>query len=145
MSYTYEYPRPAVTVDILLVTTTESPKILLIERKHNPYKGCWAFPGGFVDMDEDLETAARRELKEETNIDTLQFSQFKTYGSIHRDPRGRTISIVFYAFVENEINTQAGDDANAAKWFEIKDMPTLAFDHEQIIEEFSKEILKLNI
>ncbi len=141
MSFTYDYPRPAVTVDIILITKDELPKILLIQRKHAPFKGTWALPGGFLDMDEDLPTAAQRELKEETNIENMILRQFKTYGDVHRDPRGRTVSVVFYAFVENEMKTLAGDDASEAKWFKINELPALAFDHQLILDEFNAEVL----
>jgi len=141
MSFTYDYPRPAVTVDIILITKGELPNILLIQRKHNPFKGAWALPGGFLDMDEDLQTAALRELKEETHIENMNLKQFKTYGDLHRDPRGRTVSVVFYAFVENEMEALAGDDASEAKWFKLSELPALAFDHARILEEFSDEVL----
>ncbi|MGQ1788501.1 NUDIX domain-containing protein [Saccharicrinis sp. GN24d3] len=141
MSFTYEYPRPAVTVDIILVTKDSIPKVLFIERKHSPYEGTWAFPGGFLDMDEDLETAALRELKEETHIQNIQIKQLKSYGAVDRDPRGRTVSIVFYAFVEDELNAQAGDDADKAKWFGLDEIPNLAFDHELILKEFKEALL----
>ncbi len=141
MSFTYDYPRPAVTVDIILITKGELPKILLIQRKHAPFKGTWALPGGFLDMDEDLETAALRELQEETHIENIILKQFKTYGAVHRDPRGRTVSVVFYAFVENEMEAIAGDDASEAKWFKLSELPTLAFDHQLILDEFNVEVL----
>lgn len=141
MSYTYDYPRPAVTVDIILITKDELPRILLIQRKHAPFKGTWALPGGFLDMDEDLETAALRELQEETHIENIILKQFKTYGAVNRDPRGRTVSVVFYAFVENEMEAIAGDDASEAKWFKLSELPTLAFDHQLILDEFNAEVL----
>lgn len=141
MSFTYDYPRPAVTVDIILITKDELPRILLIQRKHAPFKGTWALPGGFLDMDEDLQTAALRELQEETHIENIILKQFKTYGAVHRDPRGRTVSVVFYAFVENEMEAIAGDDASEAKWFKINELPALAFDHPHILEEFKAEVL----
>ncbi len=141
MSYTYEYPRPAVTVDTILITKEKHPKILLIQRKNDPHQNKWAFPGGFVDMDEDLIDAAARELKEETGIEFSGLTQFKTYGEPNRDPRGRTISVVFYAFTDQEINAKGMDDARDAKWFSLTDTPELAFDHEVIIKEFSAKLL----
>ncbi|TRX63555.1 NUDIX hydrolase [Carboxylicivirga sp. M1479] len=135
MSYTYEYPRPCVTTDVLIVTRQTNPKILLIQRGNEPYKGLWALPGGFVDMDEDLHTAALRELKEETGIVDVSITQFKTYGSVDRDPRHRTISIVYTASVNEPIKAQGMDDAIDAQWFEVGDLPNLAFDHQTIIEE----------
>lgn len=140
MSYTYDYPRPAVTVDIILVTKSELVQILLIERKHGPFEGTWALPGGFLDMDEDLTTAALRELKEETNIENISLKQFRTYGGVDRDPRGRTVSVVFYACVEKQLEAIAGDDASKAQWFNINELPALAFDHGQILKEFKAEV-----
>ncbi len=137
MPFTYEYPRPMVTVDIIFINIVKN-KILLIERGREPYKNYWALPGGFVDMDEELEDAAYRELKEETNVDNISLSQFKTYGTLGRDPRGRTISIIYYAITEKDgITAKAGDDAAKAEWFDIKSLPKLiAFDHRDIINDF---------
>jgi len=137
MPFTYEYPRPMVTVDIIFINIVKN-KILLIERGREPYKNYWALPGGFVDMDEELEDAAYRELKEETNVDNISLSQFKTYGTLGRDPRGRTISIIYYAITEKDgITAKAGDDAAKAEWFDIKSLPKLiAFDHRNIINDF---------
>lgn len=137
MTYSYEYPRPAVTVDVILITRDEVPKILLIQRKNEPFINKWAFPGGFLDMDEDLETAALRELQEETNIQHIQLKQFKSYGGVNRDPRGRTVSVVFYAIIDLEITPKAMDDAKDAKWFPLDQIPTLAFDHQSILNEFT--------
>lgn len=142
MSYTYEYPRPCVTTDVLIVTRQTNPKILLIQRGNEPYKGMWALPGGFVDMDEDLHTAALRELKEETGIVDVSITQFKTYGSVDRDPRHRTISIVYTASVNEPIEAQGMDDAVDAQWFEVGHLPALAFDHQTIIEEALSSICK---
>ncbi len=142
MSYTYEYPRPAVTVDVILLTEDKIPEILLIQRKNNPYQNLWAFPGGFLDMDEDLETAAKRELQEETSIEGVEIKQFKTYGAPARDPRGRTVSVVYYVFVKEKPVAVAMDDAKDALWFKLNDLPELAFDHQLIIEEFKNEVLK---
>ena len=141
MSFNYDYPRPAVTVDIIVIYKDKQPKILLIQRKHAPFKGTWALPGGFLDMDEDLQTAALRELKEETHIENISLKQFKAYGAVNRDPRGRTVSVVFYAFVENELKALAGDDASEAKWFRLSELPKLAFDHKQILDEFNADVL----
>ena len=141
MSYTYAYPRPAVTVDVILLTKDDMPRVLLIERKHAPFEGRWAFPGGFVDMDEDLKAAASRELLEETNIDIEEIKQFKTYGAVNRDPRGRTISVVYYAYIEKGTAAKAGDDASKAQWFPFNNTPQLAFDHDTILKEFRNEII----
>ncbi len=137
MSYNYKYPRPAVTVDIILATDETEVQVLLIERKKPPFKGQWAFPGGFLDPDETLENAAKRELKEETGLDINNLKQFKTYSDPERDPRGRTISTVFYAKIHpsGKVMAKAGDDAAKTRWFSLKNLPNLAFDHRQIIEE----------
>jgi len=138
MNYTYPYPRPSVTVDILLMHPAESAwEVLLIKRLHNPFQGMWALPGGFIEMDEDLHKSAKRELLEETGLDMQQLHQFKTYGKPGRDPRGRTISVVFYAIISKEAKkqTKAGDDAKKAQWFQLKQLPELAFDHEDIMQD----------
>lgn len=138
--FTYNYPRPAVTVDAILFSRGQS--VLLIERGREPFKGIWALPGGFVDMDESLETACMRELEEETGIQVQEIKQFKAFGDVNRDPRHRTISVVFYSFTESEIQPKAGDDAACARWFPIDNLPELAFDHGKILEEFVREVLK---
>lgn len=138
--FTYNYPRPAVTVDAILISSKRS--VLLIERGREPFKGTWALPGGFVDMDESLEAACKRELEEETGILIREVKQFKAYGDVNRDPRHRTISVVFYAQTETELLPEAGDDAANARWFPLSDLPVLAFDHARILEEFKGEVLK---
>lgn len=143
MVYKYQYPRPAVTVDIIVVCKEEK-KILLIERGQEPFKGQWALPGGFVGIDEELEDAARRELFEETSIKITQVRQFKTYGTIGRDPRHRTISIIYYCFVgcSKSYLPKANDDAAKAAWFPIDSIPKLSFDHYEVITDFFNLILK---
>lgn len=138
--YTYPYPRPAVTVDAILVSPKNS--VLLIERGRDPFKGKWAFPGGFIEMDEELETACQRELEEETGLKVGELKQFRAFGGVNRDPRHRTISVLFYAFTEDELVAKAGDDAAKAQWFLLNHLPELAFDHLKILEEFKAEILK---
>lgn len=135
MIYTYAYPRPAVTVDIIVLKNFDNhPEILLIERKNEPFKNMWALPGGFVDKDEDIETAAYRELKEETSIEDINLSQLHTFGKPGRDPRGHTISIVHIGFLKNNNQKiQAGDDAKNLQWFSVNQLPELAFDHQEII------------
>ncbi|MDP2114385.1 MAG: NUDIX hydrolase [Bacteroidota bacterium] len=140
--YSYSYPRPAVTVDAILISKQNS--VLLIERGREPFKGKWALPGGFIDMEEQLETACMRELEEETGIRISELKQFKAFGAVDRDPRHRTISVIFYAFTEDEIIAQAGDDAAKAQWFPLDQLPELAFDHQLILEEFKAEVLKIN-
>lgn len=136
MSFQYKYPRPAVTVDIILVSDSFPRKVLLIKRLRDPFANSWAFPGGFVDEQEDLLVAAARELKEETNIEGVSLTQFKTYGTPYRDPRGHTVSIVFWGEVPETIPFHAADDAADAQWFSFEELPELAFDHGVILEEF---------
>ncbi len=138
MAFSYDYPRPCVTVDcVLLRSSLNGFEILLIQRGQQPYQGMWAFPGGFINMDEDLEESAHRELFEETNISGVVLTQFKTYGAIHRDPRHRTITVVFTALIPNDVDCTAvaGDDAKMAAWFQLAQLPELAFDHGQILND----------
>jgi 8-oxo-dGTP diphosphatase len=138
MSYVYEYPRPCVTVDIVLFRkVSKATEVLLIERGHPPFQGSWAFPGGFIEMDEDLETAALRELREETKLSGIALRQFKTYGAVHRDPRHRTITVAYVALIPEgvECNPVAGDDASHVAWFGLHSLPLLAFDHSQILQD----------
>lgn len=135
--YTYQYPRPALTVDALLfVRNGENMRLLMIRRANEPFKNKWALPGGFMDMNETLEEACRRELQEETGIVVDHLEQFRVYDAIDRDPRHRTISVVFYAKMEREIPPAAGDDAAQAAWFDVNELPELAFDHAKIVEDF---------
>lgn len=135
--YTYQYPHPAVCVDIiLLVKNTVTNSILLIERKHPPFENSWALPGGFIDMHETLEQSALRELEEETGIKLNSLKQFASYGDPGRDPRERTVSVVYYKILNEEKEAIAGDDAAKAKWFPLNNLPTLAFDHNKIIKDF---------
>jgi 8-oxo-dGTP diphosphatase len=137
--YTYQYPRAAVTTDALVFVTEENEKyILLIERGNEPFKNKWAIPGGFIEMDETLEDACKRELDEETGLKVDKMVQFKTYDAVDRDPRHRTISTVFFAELDKKQHVKGGDDAARAEWFPISNLPELAFDHEQIIKEFFK-------
>lgn len=136
MNYCYEYPRPAVTADIVLIKLANNQRyVLLIERKHPPFEGMWALPGGFLDMDETLEEAALRELQEETGISGVQLKQFHTFSKVNRDPRHRTITTVFIGFA-NDVTSkpEAGDDAAKAEWFALDELPPLAFDHEEVME-----------
>jgi len=139
MNYSYAYPRPAVTVDIIIVNKTlkDSLRVLLIERKNEPFKQTWALPGGFVDLDENLLEAAQRELEEETGLHDIKLEQFYTFGDRGRDPRGHTVSIVYYGFY-NEVMPKpiAGDDAKSLKWCALNNLPPMAFDHEMIVEKF---------
>jgi 8-oxo-dGTP diphosphatase len=132
--YVYDWPRPMVTVDAAVFAFGAGrAKLLLIQRKHEPYQGRWALPGGFVEMDEDLPDAAARELAEETGLRNVPLEQLATFGRPGRDPRGRTITVVYFGLVENEREQiEAADDAAAARWFDIESLPPMAFDHDEI-------------
>jgi len=133
--YIYEWPRAMVTVDAVVFKRSEGKTALLfIRRKNDPFKGNWAFPGGFIEMDEELEDAVVRELTEETGLKNVKLEQMHTFGTVGRDPRGRQITIVFMGLT-NDKNAiiQAGDDAEEAKWFDIENLPkNMAFDHEEV-------------
>jgi len=138
--FCYEYPRPMVTVDII-ITAMENKEVflLLIKRGNEPFKDTFALPGGFVDMHEDLHQAAMRELYEETGVTNINLQQFRTYGTPHRDPRGRTISVVYFCKTLSSIpDTIAGDDAAEALWFNMNNLPNMAFDHNIIVSDFIK-------
>jgi len=135
LKYCYEYPRPALTTDCVIFGFDETDlKVLLIERGIEPFKGKWAFPGGFVQMDENTENGAKRELFEETGLQDIFIEQLYTFSDVDRDPRGRVVTVAYYALVSlNKFNPKAGDDANKAAWFSVRDIPCLAFDHEKIL------------
>ncbi len=134
MNFTYKYPRPSVTVDIIIFKLNNPVQVLLIERKHPPFQNTWAFPGGFVDENEPLEKAAIRELTEETGLKNINLKQLHAFGDPGRDPRGHTVSIVFWGVLKEEVILLAGDDASKAEWFNIKSLPELAFDHQEILD-----------
>jgi 8-oxo-dGTP diphosphatase len=138
MSYTYEYPRPALTVDCIvfgLDLEDKDLKVLLIQRALDPFKGKWALPGGFVHVNETIDDAALRELREETGVGRVYLEQLYTFGTIDRDPRERVVSVAYYALVKlTEHQVQAATDATDAAWFGIHDIPKLAFDHESILD-----------
>lgn len=137
MQFTYSYPRPALTVDAIVVAYHEMEKhILLVQRSNEPFRNFWALPGGFVNMDETLEEACLRELMEETGIALANMKQFRAFDAVSRDPRDRTISIVFFACLPEILEAKGGDDAALAFWFPIKELPQLAFDHADIIRRF---------
>lgn len=143
MAFSYDYPRPCVTVDCVVLRSTQNGfEILLIQRGQQPYQGMWAFPGGFINMDEDLVESAHRELYEETNISGVALTQFKAYGAVHRDPRHRTITVVFTALIPNGVHCKAvaGDDARMAAWFQLAQLPELAFDHGQILNDVLRHL-----
>ncbi len=143
MTYTYEFPRPAVTADILLVHRNgQKATVLLVRRKHPPFQGQWALPGGFMNMDETLRQAALRELREETGIRLSGLEPFRVFDEPGRDPRGRTITLVFYAFLDEiPAGAAAADDAAELSWFSLDNLPALAFDHSEIIDLARREIL----
>lgn len=137
MPYTYDYPRPSVTVDCVIFGLDDQQvlNVLLIQRQKDPFAGFWALPGGFVDMDEDLEAAALRELAEETGVQDLFIEQLYTFGAPNRDPRGRVISVAYYALVNPEKHpVRAASDARRAEWYPVDQLPPLAFDHHQIFQ-----------
>jgi len=135
--YSYKYPRAALTVDaIVYVKERDEIFLLLIQRGNEPFLKKWALPGGFVNIDELLETAGKRELEEETGLKVEKMTQFKTYDALHRDPRHRTISVIYYTELDEKRQVKGGDDAAYAGWFPVSDLPDLAFDHKQILIEF---------
>ena len=133
--YCYKYPRPSVTADCIVLTKESRPQVLLIERADNPYKGTWAFPGGFMNMDETTEQCAIRELKEETGLEVTDVKQIGTYSTVDRDPRGRTITVAYLVVVESPMEVIGQDDAAKAQWFPIDSLPDLAFDHDEILRD----------
>jgi 8-oxo-dGTP diphosphatase len=133
--FTYEYPRPALTVDVVIVTREARPRVLLIRRKVDPFAGKWATPGGFVEEGERLADAARRELMEETSLQGVELEQLYTAGDPSRDPRGWTVSVVYLARVKpDEMKPIAADDAAEVRWFPLDTLPELAFDHAMILD-----------
>ena len=136
MSKLSDYPRPSVTVDLVIFTIAEDDlKVLLIRRGQEPFKGRWALPGGFVEIDESLERAAARELKEEVGVTNVYLEQLYTFGEPKRDPRGRVISVSYFALVDAERQRiVAASDAAEAQWHSVFDPPRLAFDHAKILD-----------
>ena len=131
--YCYKYPHPAVTTDcVIFGFNGERLQVLLIERGIEPYKGRWAFPGGFLKMDETAEEGALRELKEETGLESAYIEQLHTFSAPNRDPRERVITIAYYALVKIQ-EVKGGDDAASARWFPLNDIPSLAFDHDYML------------
>ena len=135
--YVYEWPRPMVTVDAAVFHLGDGKaRLLLINRKHDPYQGCWAIPGGFIEMDEELEDAVARELEEETGLRDISLEQLRTFGTVGRDPRGRQITVVFMGIArDDQTKVRGGDDAAEARWFDIDHLPdNLAFDHAAVAQ-----------
>ena len=150
--FCYDYPRPAVTVDIV-VCTSKLSDVLLIQRKNAPFEGCWALPGDFIEMEETLEAAALRELEEETGVSDVVLTEVGVFGAPSRDPRGRVITIAYAAVLEKPVSKiRAGSDASAAAWFsttlfdeasQLKPAvkrPKLAFDHGEIIRKALRKL-----
>lgn len=132
--YTYDYPRPALTVDVAIVTREAAPRVLLIRRQKEPFAGSWALPGGFVDENERLADAARRELQEETGVTGADLEQLYTAGDPGRDPRGWVVSVAYLAQVDPQaVKPVAADDADGVGWFPLDALPPLAFDHAMLL------------
>lgn len=140
LKYSYKYPHPSVTTDCVIFGFDGIKlKVLLVERGMAPYKGRWAFPGGFLNMDESAEEGALRELKEETGLEGAYIRQFHTFSNPQRDPRERVITIAYYALVRMQ-EVKGGDDASDARWFALDEVPPLAFDHDQILRKAEKTL-----
>jgi 8-oxo-dGTP diphosphatase len=134
-TYCYAYPHPAVTTDVVLFCILQHTlQLLLIRRAAEPFQGMWALPGGFLEIDEDLEACAKRELEEETGIREIYLEQLYTFGNPNRDPRERILSVAYYALAQPEqLTPRAGSDAREVRWFALSELPALAFDHADII------------
>jgi 8-oxo-dGTP diphosphatase len=137
--FSYDYPRPALTVDVAVVTREADPRVLLIKRAKDPFAGTWALPGGFVDENERLIDAAKRELVEETGVTVTDLELLCAAGDPGRDPRGWTVSVVYFARVE-VLDAKGADDADAAEWFRLDQLPPLAFDHADILKRAAGRI-----
>ncbi len=135
MMYSYKYPRPAVTSDCVVITKEKVPKVLLIQRGSEPFKGAWAFPGGFMEIDETTEQCAIRELEEETGLVVTDIHQIGAYSKVDRDPRGRTITVAYLSIIDAPAEVRGQDDAAKAQWFPLSELPSLAFDHADIMED----------
>jgi 8-oxo-dGTP diphosphatase len=143
MPFTYDYPRPMVTVDVaVLVRSERALEVALIRRGHDPFEGAWALPGGFIEMEERLVDSAKRELEEETGIRAKWLAPACFAGDPGRDPRGRTVSAVFYHVTWERPEVCAGDDAAAVAWFPIDSLPPLAFDHGDVLTAILLQVEK---
>ncbi len=136
MNYIYSHPRPAVSADCVVFGLDDDDlKVLLIQRDNPPFEGCWALPGGFAQVGEAIEETARRELAEETGLERVFLEQLYTFGDPHRDPREHVITVAYFALVNLSAHTvRPATDARNAAWFEIDDVPELAFDHNLILQ-----------
>lgn len=144
MAHTYKYPRPALTVDTVIFgmdLAIREMQVLLVERGQDPYRGCWAIPGGFVNPGESIDDAARRELMEECGVKNVFLEQLYTFGDPDRDPREHVVTIAYYALVNiNSHRVKAGTDASDARWFPLSELPSLAFDHDKILSVARKRL-----
>jgi 8-oxo-dGTP diphosphatase len=150
--YVYAWPRPMVAADaVVFGFFADKTKILLVNRKNEPFKGKWCIPGGFIELDEELEDASARELAEETGLTGIKLEQLHAFGKVGRDPRGRVITVTFMGVAGGgQKRIKAGDDAAKARWFDIDNLPKLAFDHNEVlklaIEKFKKgKLYRLNM
>ena len=135
MPYTYKYPRPMVTVDVVLFAL-DRKRVLLIKRDREPFKGRWALPGGFIGIKEELKDAAARELEEETGVAGVELRQVHTFDTLGRDPRGRVITVAYSGVVDpGSVEVRAASDAREARWFDIDNLPSLTFDHGEIVRK----------
>ncbi|HSE39264.1 MAG TPA: NUDIX hydrolase [Acidobacteriota bacterium] len=123
------------TADVIVHVGNE---VLLVRRKNEPFRGMWCIPGGFVDPDEKILDAALRELKEETNVDNVNVIPFGTYGDPGRDPRGRTVTVVYATRLNEKPEARAGDDAAESGWFSLSDLPPMAFDHKKVLQDYQR-------
>ncbi|MEN6307961.1 MAG: NUDIX hydrolase [Anaerohalosphaeraceae bacterium] len=141
-TYVYDWPRPMVTVDAAVFQhTPKGWEILLIQRGRDPFQGKWALPGGFLELDEELESGAARELKEETGLEGIDLEQLHAIGTIGRDPRGRLLTVVYWGISRSDQKPCAGDDASLAHWFPINRLPEMAFDHADIVAMATRKLL----
>lgn len=148
MPYTYEFPRPGLAADtVLFGLDDQALQVLLIERANEPFAGCWALPGGFVEMDESIDDAARRELCEETGVDLPagRLEQLQAFGAVDRDPRGRTVAVAYMGVIKiDEFPARAASDARRLAWFPRTMLPALAFDHAVMVRlAYERLVLKL--
>ncbi len=143
-TYIYDWPRPMVTVDAAVFRLSpQGWEILLIQRGREPFRGKWALPGGFLELDEELQAGAARELKEETGLEGIDLEQLCTIGTIGRDPRGRLLTVVYWGISRTNQQPCAGDDAGQAGWFPVQQLPEMAFDHADIVATATGKLLSV--
>ena len=142
-AYTYDYPRPMLTADaVVFAVQDEVLNVLLIQRGHEPWKGMWAIPGGFIEIDEELDTAALRELEEETSVTGVPLVQYHTFGGVDRDPRGRVITVAYLGVADpDRVDPKGGDDAAYAAWKPMIDLPPMAADHRDVVDGKTVQVL----